>query len=196
MDKLFNSTFDFFSYAIPGSFVLFSFFVLDSNYASLPDYLAFFGSLSVGPGVLLLILGYLIGFALNPLGRYLYKSLGFKLFDSSIDDFRGPSISEKYALLRELSPSNFKYVETWNMLCTMAHNMALACGFMIVLGILRTTIAYSSFVLSLTVGAAMLFFFLLHRAVTFYVWAANDINATIRTLHLKDRADARGKSSN
>jgi len=195
MDKLFNSTFDFFSYAIPGCFVLFSFFMLDTSYTSLSDYLAFFGSLSVGPGVLLLILGYIIGFALNPLGRYLYRSLGFKLFNSSIDDFWGPNLSEKYALLRELSPSNFKYVETWNMLCTMAHNLALASGFMVLLGVMRIFLAYSSFVLSLVAGAALMFFFLLHRAVTFYVWAANDINATIRSLHLKDRADVHGKSS-
>jgi hypothetical protein len=191
MEKLFNSTFDFFSYAIPGCLMLFAVMLLDTAQNSLPDYLTFIGTVNIAGGVVIVLLGYIVGFALNPLGRHLYRTIGFRLFPPSFDDFKGLSVSDKYALLRDMSPANFKYVETWNMHCTSAHNAALAMLMMVVFGTARMLFSFEWFFLYLVISGAVLFFFLLHRAVTFYIWAASDINAAIRSLHLKARADAK-----
>jgi hypothetical protein len=192
MDKIFHSTFDFFSYAIPGCCIVFSFFILDPKYYSAEDYLTMVGKLQVGSGVFLLIVGYIVGFAVTPIGRFLYKSLGFKLFDESFKDVKDLSISDKYVLLRELSPNNFKYVETWNMWCTMSHNLAISALLFVLNSMIKIAFYETNNVLFwaiLALSFLLLFFLFLYRAVRFSVWAATDINSSITQLHLKARAD-------
>jgi hypothetical protein len=138
------------------------------------------------------VIGYIVGFAVSPIGRFLYKSLGFKLFKHDFEDIVGLSISEKYVLLRELSPNNFKYIETWNMWCTMSHNLAIASALVVVNSILKiiaTTTNNNTFWIVFTISFAILFFLFVQRAVKFSVWAAGDINSSINKLHLQTRAD-------
>jgi hypothetical protein len=139
MEKIFHSAFDFFSYAIPGCCIIFAFFILDTRYCSAEDYLTMAGKLQVGSGILILVIGYIVGFAVNPIGRYLYKTLGFKLFKHEFEDIEGLSISDKYVLLRDLSPNNFKYVESWNMWCAMSHNLAIAAALVFINSILKVS---------------------------------------------------------
>ena len=188
MEKVFHTTFDFFSYAIPGCCVIFAFFILDSRYNSAEDYLSMVGKLQIGSGILILVIGYIVGFAVSPIGRYLYKSIGFKLFNHEFEDIDGLNISDKYVLLREFSPNNFKYIESWNMWCTMSHNLAIASAFIEINSILKvifTQTHNNSFWIGFAISFAVLFFLFIQRAVKFYVWAASDINSSIRKLHLK-----------
>ncbi len=191
MEKVFHSAFDFFSYAIPGCCIIFAFFILDARYCSAEDYLTMVGKLQTGAGILLLVIGYIVGFAVNPVGRYLYKSLGFKLFKHDFDDLEGLSISDKYVLVRDLSPTNFKYIESWNMWCAMSHNLAIAAALIAAFSILKIAFAdtyNTGFWLGLSVSFVVLFFLFLERAVKFSVWAASDINSSIHKLHLQARA--------
>ena len=126
MDKIFHSTFDFFSHAIPGVCLVSSFYLLDENFESLQDLLIIAEKMKIGSSIFLLLIGYIAGFAIYPIGRYLYKNWGFKIWKRMLAGDITMHISEKYVLVRELSTNNFKYVELWNMFCAMAHNFAVA----------------------------------------------------------------------
>ena len=78
MDKIFHSTFDFFSHALPGFCMAFALFILDRNSNTPQDFLDHIGGLSAESLIGLLALGYILGFAFFPLGRYIYKQLGKK----------------------------------------------------------------------------------------------------------------------
>ncbi len=139
MDKIFHSTFDFFTHVLPGFAVLCAFFIMfpEMNYPQ--QYLELAGKMNIGSGVFVLVASYLIGFAINPIGRWIYKTVNktidkygvkivtdektkqprkvFKLF--FLEWFSGEPyqnidlfISDKFVLIRELNPANFRYVET------------------------------------------------------------------------------------
>lgn len=186
MQKLSFSAFDFFSYAFPGVCILFSFFILDPSLNGSGDILAKADAFGLGAAVLITVVGYLTGFAVSPIGRWLYKTVGFRLWKHSFTNLEGYSVSEKYALIRQYSQENFKYVETWNVLCAMSHNLAIACIFAIVNIILRLSIYGGSllFWLPLIAMSLLLLLLFLHRAVVFYRWSAIDINAAIKVLKL------------
>lgn len=190
MQKLSFSAFDFFSYAFPGVCILGTMFLLDPSIHSASDILAKADEIGIGGGILLTIVGYLTGFAISPLGRWLYKSLGFRIWYHGFENVEGLSVSEKYTLLREYTQENFKYVETWNVLCAMSHNLAFASLLAFVSGIIRM-IAFPGIgapIAPVTVGLSFLLFWLfLHRAVVFYRWAAIDINSAVKILKLADK---------
>ncbi len=77
MDKLFNSTFDFLSYALPGSLLLLSSLILSPQISAIGDFVELAAQVPFYGGIIFLILGYTLGFAFYPIGRSLYKSLGF-----------------------------------------------------------------------------------------------------------------------
>ena len=191
MDKFFYSAFDFFSYAIPGCCIIFSFFILDSKYICAEDYILMAGRLQIGSAIFIVIIGYVLGFAITPIGRYLYRTLGFRLFDGHFKDIEGLTISDKYVLLREFSQNNFKYVESWNVWCIMAHNLALASAFIAINSMLKAVFFQTNnivFWAAMAITFVILFFLFIHRAVRFAVWAANDINSSIKMLHLQNRS--------
>ncbi len=191
MDKIFHSTFDFFSYAIPGVCIVGSFYLLDEKLRTLPDFLAEANKANVGTGILLLLVGYVIGFAIYPLGRFMYKKVKARFWGDvpyqNVDLF----IADKYVLIRELSPNNFKYVETWNRYCAMAHNLSTAALFIALFATVKVIWLNPGnlfFWIIFIIGIWLLFGLLLRRAVIFSIWATDDINAAIRCLNLLERA--------
>lgn len=193
MDKIFHSTFDFFTHALPGFCVLSAFFILDTNLNYPEDFLGYAGKMNIGSGVFMLVASYITGFAINPLGRALYRSLGFRLFKSQphAANESGLFISNKFILIREFSPNNFRYVETWHMFSAMAHNLAIASLLMVLFSIGKIAFCDPPNASFWCASAALLsgfFFLFLHRAVKFNLWATDDLNAAIRALQLEDRA--------
>jgi hypothetical protein len=191
MNKFLSSSFDFFTYALPGSFLVAAFFILDPSQRSLGDYLVLSAGFNVGKGVLLLVLGYSVGFAVTPLGRALYRRVGFPLFRHRLPEQNDLTVSQKYVLLREYAPNNFRYVETWNFMCGMAHNFCLAAllvasfaGFK-VLFLKPAEPGFWTLIAALSLVLTPLF---LYQAVKFSLWAADDINNAIDLLKLRERA--------
>ena len=114
------------------------------------------------------------------------------MFDEKFDDVKGLSISDKYVLLRELSPNNFKYIEAWNMWCAMSHNLAIAAALVFINSMVKAVFFQTgngAFWLLFGLSFLILFFLFLQRAVKFYVWGASDINSSIAKLHLEARAN-------
>ncbi len=204
MKELIQFAFDFFGYVIPGLFVIFSISILAVPLTTFQEAIDMTKSFDSGLATVLVIVAYVIGFSIYPIGRFLYKTIGFNLFGYRIDEDTNTnnlSVPEKYALLREHSPMNFKYVESWNIYCAMSHNLMVAClifctvAFIRLLegvivpswiGTIRLDVLFwiGSFTISLS-----LFFILTQRAVTYFHWAAYDINATITSLDLKDKSE-------
>ena len=196
MEKIFHFAFDFFNYAIPGVCIMLCFYMLDPRINTVGDFLLIANDVKTGAAVLIVIIGYLVGFAVNPIGRLLYKKVGFRIWKPSFQDLPNLSISDKYTLIRELAPNNFKYIETWNMMTGMAHNLALCC--LVALFILITRAIFIPIVdvslwTMLFLSFIALFFLFLQRAIVFYEWAASDINSTIIRLDLEKKGLQRDK---
>jgi hypothetical protein len=139
----------------------------------------------------MVIVAYVIGFCIYPVGRFLYKTIGFKLFGNHIledSNQNNLSVPTKYALLREHSPMNFKYVESWNIYCAMSHNLMVASLFFAAVSIIKIASGADTLLWTGALLAGIIIFFILtHRAVTYFHWAAYDINATISSLKLKEK---------
>jgi hypothetical protein len=190
MDKMFLSTFDFFSYALPGCNILLALVLIDSRFKTAKDYLELASNVKLSTAIFIIVMGFVMGFAVSPFGRFLYKKIGFKLFPLKFKDFPGLSVSDKYTLIREYTPANFKYIETWNMWCTMSHNLAIAALLVFIISLARMVFygePFTAFWLGICLVSLLMFFFLLQRAVRFSIWAADDINSAINILKLNEK---------
>lgn len=203
MDKLINSAFDFFAYALPGSCILASFFILDATKHTGEQYLELADKMQIGSGIVLLVLGYAVGFAITPLGRLLYrkiyKSAFFKLLDKLLDGNLAVYeanetkifVSNKFALVRELSPNNFKYIESWNVYSLMSHNMAVAGLLAVALIITKLVWCHPTnpeFWWKVAIIVLLLVILFIYSSVKFNIWSVNDQNAAIVALNLRERA--------
>lgn len=213
MEKIINSAFDFFAYALPGAFLILSLLLLDAQNDTCEDFLDFAQKLKTGGSILLLALGYVLGFAVTPLGRILYRAFNrgglFKWLDTflegdlkkktySFDETHAGapkiSVSERFILVREYSPNNFRHIESWHVYSLMSHNMALV-NILVVLFILFRLIFYHSdspwlWAAGMTVAACLAVLFL-YSAVKFNTWSTNELNATVESLRLTDRTGER-----
>ncbi|MCW5924888.1 MAG: hypothetical protein KIS77_21390 [Saprospiraceae bacterium] len=203
MEKILNSAFDFFAYALPGFCILASFFILDPTLVTSQDFLELAGRLKVGSSVAILGMGYAVGFAVTPLGRKLYKAtertkfFGWlnKVLEGNLavnqENETGMHLSNKFALAREMAPNNFKLIESWHVYSVMAHNMAVAgiatlCLILTKLALQKPPNAdfwwATAFV---TLVLIVLFIF---NAVKFNTWSVNDLNGTLKAMRLPERA--------
>ena len=210
MEKLINSAFDFFAYALPGAFIILSLLILDKQNDTVQDYLNFAQNLKAGGAAVLLAAGYLTSFAITPLGRKLYKTyqngrffrgmngwMEGKLvkdyydFDDEKKPERKMPISKKFILVRELSPFNFRYIESWHVYSLMSHNMAVANILVILFAGFRIAVYCPDNRLpwvAIIAGAVIFLFLFLYSAVKFSVWSMNEQNAAIEALKLTERA--------
>lgn len=217
MEKLINSAFDFFAYALPGAFIILSLLILDERNDTVQDYLNFAQNLKAGGAAVLLAAGYVLGFVLTPLGRKMYRKFqkggifkkmnawlegGLEKVQYDFDDDTQPDkkmpISEKYVLVREYSPLNFRHIESWHVYSLMSHNMAMA-NIAVCLFVVIRLAAYRPdhpwlwiFVLS---GALIFFLLFLYSAAKFNIWSMNEQNAAIQALQLRLRTQQAPASS-
>lgn len=186
MKELIKFTFDFFAHVIPGLFVIFSISLLFMSNVSVDSLLELTGEVEKSTATVVVIMAYVVGFAINPFGRFLYRSIGFRLWRNNVVNDLDLFISDKFALIRHHSPANFNYVETWNTYCAMSHNLAFASLTLCLVGFIKIIQQKSDqvnwFVIILI--SLVLFLIFIHRAVTFYRWASHDLNATISSLNL------------
>lgn len=199
MKDLLQHAFDFFAYIIPGLFVIFSLSILVVPDLTPETAIEYTKDFDAGLATVFVIVAYVVGFCIYPVGRMLYKTLGFKLFGNRIladSNHSNISVPTKYALLREHSPMNFKYVESWNIYCAMSHNLMVASLIFCIVSIVKMVLALmdgASTGVLIWFGALLMgiliFLILTQRAVTYFHWAAYDINATIASLDLKDLSE-------
>ncbi len=190
MDKFFNSTFDALTNVVPGALLLLALPMLDPSFTSFKDLLSSANQVELGGITVIVLIAYVLGFAMGPIGKWLYQKVGFTLWPINIKENSALSISDKFILVREFSPANFKYIESWNMFCTLAHNLAFSALALVVICLLRI-LFYTNLDTSLFIGigalSLLLFFIFINRAVIFRTWALTDLDAAIDRLELVDR---------
>ena len=196
MKDLVKLTYDFFGHVLPGVMIFLSLSLLYAPIApqELFNWLETNVKMEAGVGTVIIIISYIIGFAINPFGRYLYKKLGLKIWPKKEKNKVEMYVSDKFALIREKSPKNFEYIERWNTYCAMAHNLAIASlilalvsVFKIITIIIEGKDFYLNLWLPILLFSVFMFFVLLYRAVIFSIWAADDVNATVSRLILEEK---------
>jgi hypothetical protein len=190
MKELVQYAFDFFAHVLPGLFIIFSLSLL-----IIVDAITFEVLIEKTKDVyatvatVVVIIAYVIGFAVNPFGKFLYRKLGFKIWKYKIENNIDMFISDKFALVRQFSPKNFEYIEKWNTYCSMSHNLSVASLVMVVVGIIKIIQIEPNWLIwsAITAISIILFFIFLYRAVLFSIWAGHDLNAAISRLSLSDK---------
>jgi len=185
MDKLIEFTFDFFGHVIPGLIIFIALSLLFMDVDSLEGIVVQAKSIETNKIPIILLPAYVFGFAANPIGKFLYIKIGKKIWKQNIVNHIDMFISDKYVMVRESSPINFKYIEKWNIYCAMAHNLAV--GFLILFFVVLTkldfqNIQYLSSWIIIGIGSLLLFFVLIERAVIFSTWATHDLNAAVKKI--------------
>ena len=186
MRDLLQYAFDFFAYVLPGLVILFALSLLFIPIEGLDDLFEKTEKINTGIATVAVIVSYIIGFAIYPFGRHLYRTLGFKIWKKKILNDVDLFVSDKFALVREKSPANFKYIEIWNIYCAMSHNFAISSAVLFIVCLIKLAQNNTNWMIwaGLGVFTIFLFFVFLHRAVIFFHWSAHDMNATISRLKL------------
>ncbi len=143
-------------------------------------------------GVIVIILAYIIGFAINPLGKKLHTIIGPKLWPKIYveNEIKGMPISDKFVLIREYSPANFEYVERWNMYSALSQNLAVGCLVFFVVAIIQLFLTGREFLFNwmiVVVLSFIMFFIFIRSARIYYQWAGRDLNSSISELKLREK---------
>lgn len=212
MNDLVKLTYDVFGHVIPGMIVFFSLSLLFAP----PDLIPWLdkeAAIEADKGSVIIIISYIIGFAINPFGKYVYQNLGRKLWPKKEKEKKEKGtkhkelmkasynvnfgVSDNFILIREKSPKNFEYIERWFTYCAMAHNLAIGSLVLALVSVIKiiTIIldmgAYYNYLniwLSILIFSVFLFFILLYRAVIFSIWGADDLHAAVSRC-LKEEKD-------
>lgn len=192
MEKLIEFTFDFFGHVIPGLIILIALSLLLFDIGSLEGLFNQAKSIETSKIPTILLPAYIFGFAANPIGKFLYQKVGKKIWKPKIDDHKEMCPSDKFIMIREESPINFKYIEKWNTYCAMAHNLAV--GFLLLFFVVLTKLDFkdSSHIkpwIIIALSSLVLFFVFIQRATLFSTWAINDLNATVKKVSSKTSSE-------
>jgi hypothetical protein len=193
MDKIKFSIFDLFAYLIPGSIILLAFTIIfNPSLTNVADLGKQFKGIDISTGLVAIIVSYVIGFAADSVGSWLYIYIACKFLGSPKPEIKdGLTFSEQRALVRQFSPENFQSIHNWKVLKTMSHN--LSCAFLILmLSIFIETFQavagqkFQWFLLTLiTLFMSIIF---MYRAHIFDTWHYRNLATTVKALHLEKRA--------
>lgn len=112
-------------------------------------------------------------------------------FDDDNQKEQKMPISKKFILVRELTPINFRYLESWHVYSLMSHNMAVANILVFVFTCIRFYLYRPENFwpwLLILAGSVIFAFLFLYSAVKFNIWSMNEQNATIQAFNLQERA--------
>lgn len=147
---------------------------------------------STGKSIFIIIFAYIIGFAVSPFGKFLYRLIGKMLWPNiKVENEIEMHISDKFILIREHSPANFEYVERWNMYASLSHNLAIACLVFFGVSIVQLFIDDTSVLLNWGIIGFIsiaLFFIFIKSAVVYNQWAGRDLNSAISALKLREKS--------
>ena len=194
MDNIKYRAMDVFRYALPGVLLIASFSLTISEVKTEKDIVEkLLPLINLKNGILLLFVGYFIGFCIDPIGKELRYKITHRIWKtpSRSDDGRNLTDSDRYILLRQFSEGNYSLVETWDMLKGMASNFAVGTLYLIFVLIYKTYQNYPFMIwdwIRLIPFAILLTLLLLYQSHNLDKWSVNDINAAIKSLNLEEKA--------
>ena len=194
MEKIRLSFFDTFAYLIPGVLVVVSICIAyQSKIKSLSDIPNSFKDISTSEILFAFLIAYIIGIICNFFGHQLYQ-VAKKIWkkDVIIHENYHLTDTEIHVLIRELSPNNYSYLQSWLGLSNMSHNIALAMLILCFVSIFKmfqvgTSIFDWIILLILSIISAVIF---LKRSIRFNNYSKLEKVAAIEKLELIEKAKA------
>lgn len=187
MEYLKDRTFELFRYTLPGVFIIIVSLLFDKN-VTFPTEIVdiYFSKISTGGTIGLLALGFVVGFVMDEISG---KIIGLVVKNTKIEkDYTSNSnltTPEKYVLIREVSPVNYKMVENLNVYRGMFKNLVLG---LIVLGIVSIIkISYTNYKILwgvILLISIMSIYSLILKYKKFTGWVLQDVDSII---DLKDQ---------
>lgn len=196
MEKFKFGLFDVFVYTLPGTLVVFAFFLLCADLTNgvipfIEQLMLSASRTSINIILLILFVSYLFGYVLHYFGYNYFITVGKWIWKRKLKG-REHSFSlmeKKYVLVRHYSKENFVYVELWNTFRGMSYNLSLSfliIAFVLFAKIINTLPIKSDWAFVLA-GCLCMSAVTLRRAVTFHIWGHNTLDETVRTLNLIDK---------
>jgi hypothetical protein len=184
MENIKYNLFDLFVYALPGSLIVLSISLIQSNFHLCDPasrfFKEYFRDVNIFATIIFLAFSYCTGFISSIISRYFLrvKEYFFPLphpIHSSLKN------SEKYSLVREKSKENFKYIEQWNVLKSFSCNLAATVLFITIIFFLKyNCFSWYYLLLGCFVSIALIF-----QASEYKRWSMIDLDNTIHKLDLK-----------
>ena len=148
--------------------------------------------ISLGLGVSIIIISYIIGNVTDNFGSWLYYKIGCKIWGSPYPPNPHPHLSrpQQRALVREYSPENFNALRTWKVLKTMSHNLSFAMlliSFTAIVQLLQHPTIQWAMISVVSIIAAII---LLNRASNYDKWHYRDMLETVKVLQLEKKVDS------
>lgn len=191
MDSIKYSTFDFFRYIMPGTFYLFIVSITTNpEIRSIENLVELISTVDAKLIIPVVVLGYIIGFALDPIGLKLI-SIAKKLWVDNLRFDVSPNLgsTEKYLLVRKNVPDLYVYIEKWFMLAGMSGNLALGMLLLLLTSILKIVQNYQSHIwtwLLVSLASSVLSVILVKRGETFTRWANRELHCAIDLFDLEE----------
>ncbi len=191
MEKAKYSAFDLFGYALPGIFLILVCFVLfNEKIERLSDITEAVSRFNLNQAILLLIFGYIIGFTFYRLGVSL-RRLFEKRFWKDRDRYSYLDIpqTERLILVRENTPENYRYIQTWFLISGMSANLALGSVALMITAIVKLIQFGGNFAIEwsgMIILGLLMSYFLIEKSNVYAKWASRELNQSIITFGLAD----------
>lgn len=206
MNNLLNKIYDFFAFSLPGACVIIVVLLFPPYGKTIYQSLPWTGEGLLYELLILAIAGYLIGYIITPLTRFLIlKKTAVPLTEkyygwikrgkkakqtaipiiTELNELKGflkiNNHSEDFVKVRENAPLSSQYIEYWDMHTTMASNLAFASALMVVFQFINLVKDNES-VFAIKPGWWILmgisaFFLLLNITIKYSRWWMSDIRA-------------------
>ncbi len=190
MENIKFSVFDIFAYLLPGSIVLLAMFLfLTQNVVDVSLYLEMAKNISLGLGIILVMVAYIIGNAVDNFGSWLYYKIGCKIWGEPYPKEQHPTLShaQQRALIREQSPENFVFIHTWKVLKTMSHNLSFGMLLVAIVSFIRYAQHQDTVWITMTIASTILAIVFLKRASVYDKWHYKELLETVEVLQLEKR---------
>lgn len=196
MDSVKFSLFDVFGYALPGFLTICGIIVLcDTSVIGVDNLIAIATDINFSKGLLIALISFVLGFALDTPGSLLYYEVGCKVFE-----YYKKEVNEQYAinreqeknilvLVREKCPENTEMLKTWKLYKTMSHNLSfslLVLSAIFLIKVIFFKVASITEWYLLSSASFILSFIFLYRASVFDRWYYTEIVHTALSLNLID----------
>lgn len=206
MNNLLNKIYDFFAFSLPGACVIIVVLLFQPYGRTIYQSLPWTGEGLLYELLVLAIAGYLVGYIITPLTRFLilektavpltekyygWMKRGKKAKQTAtpiiteLNELKGflkiKNHSEDFVKVRENAPLTSQYIEYWDMHTTMASNLAFASALMVVFQFINL-VKDNEPVFAIKPGWWILvgisaFFLLLNIAIKYCLWWMSDIRS-------------------
>lgn len=190
MEKAKYSAFDLFGYALPGIYSLLACYILfHPQIQQLTDILDIVGQFNLNHAILLLLIGYIVGFTFYRLGASLRRVVGQRLWKDRKEYPLELTETEKLVLVREHCQENFKYIQTWFLISGMSANLALGSLILTLASIIKIVqFGSDQGILIQWIGLGVIAMFMVYyqieKSYVYAKWARRELNQAILTFKL------------